>query len=84
MVDQNELNKLSTTNAQLETRRTLLENIIKLKQKSAALNAKKLLGTQVEMEYSDILDGSSVVSHNESYLYKDHVFYKIIIIKDFF
>ena len=76
LVEQRELNKLSTTNAQLEIQKTLLENNIKLKQKSAALNAKNLLDTQVEMEYSDILDGSSIVSHNESYSYKDHAKYQ--------
>ncbi len=72
LVEQNELNKLSTTNAQLEIQKTLLENNIKLKQKSAALDAKELLGTQVEMEYSDILDESSIKSHKESYSYKEH------------
>ena len=58
LTEQNELNKLSTANAQLEAQKTLLENNIKLKQKSAALDAKELLGTQVEMEYSSILDNS--------------------------
>ena len=76
LVEQNELNKLSTSNAQLEIQRTLLENNIKLKQKSTALDAKELLETQVEMEYADILDGSSIESHNESYSYKDHAKYQ--------
>lgn len=82
LVEQNELNKLSTTNAQLEIQRTLLENNIKLKQKSAALDAKELLGTQVEMEYADILDGSSIESHNESYSYKDHAKYQASNLKN--
>lgn len=82
LVEQNELNKLSTTNAQLEIQRTLLENNIKLKQKSAALDAKELLGTQVEMEYADILDGSSIESHNESYSYKDHAKYQAFNLKN--
>lgn len=82
LAEQNELNKLSTANAQLETQRSLLENNIKLKQKSAALDAKSLLGTQVEMEYSDILDGSSIVSHTESYSYKDHAKYQASNLKN--
>ena len=82
LVEQNELSKLSTSNAQLEIQRTLLENNIKLKQKSAALDAKELLGTQVEMEYADILDGSSIESHNESYSYKDHAKYQASNLKN--
>lgn len=76
LTEQNELDKLSTANAQLETQKSLLENNIKLKQKAAALDAKELLGTQVEMEYSDILDNSSIVSKNESYTYKEHAKYQ--------
>ena len=82
LVEQNELSKLSISNAQLEIQRTLLENNIKLKQKSAALDAKELLGTQVEMEYADILDGSSIESHNESYSYKDHAKYQASNLKN--
>ena len=82
LVDQNELNKLSTTNAQLDTQKTLLENNIQLKQKSAALDAKELLKTQVEMEYSNILDGNSIESHNESYSYKDHAKYQASNLKN--
>ena len=82
LVEQNELSKLSTSNAQLEIQRTLLENNIKLKQKSAALDAEELLGTQVEMEYADILDGSSIESHNESYSYKDHAKYQASNLKN--
>lgn len=75
-VDRNELDKLSTANARLEAQQTLLENNIKLKQKSAALDAKELLGTQVEMNYSDILDGTSIKSKTESYTYEDHAKYQ--------
>ena len=82
LAEQNELNKLSTTNAQLEIQGTLLENNIKLKQKSAALDAKELLGTQVEMEYANILDGSSIESHNELYSYKDHAKYQASNLKN--
>ncbi len=82
LVEQNELSKLSTTNAQLEIQRTLLKNNIKLKQKSAALDAKELLGTQLEMEYANILDGSSIESHNESYSYKDHAKYQASNLKN--
>ncbi len=82
LTEQNELTKLSTANAQLEAQQTLLENNIKLKQKSAALDAKKLLGTQVEMKYSDISDGSSIKSHNESYTYKEHAKYQALNLRN--
>lgn len=82
LTEQNELNKLSTANAQLETQRSLLENNIKLKQKSAALDAKELLGTQVEMEYSSILDNSSITSSKESYTYADHAKYQVSNLKN--
>lgn len=82
LVEQNELSKLSTSNAQLEIQRTLLENNIKLKQKSAALDAKELLGTQVEMEYADILDNSSITSSKESYTYADHAKYQASNLKN--
>ena len=75
-IEQNELDKLSTANTQLETQKSLLENNIKLKQKAAALDAKNLLGTQVEMDYSDIQDGTDVVSHKESHTYADHAKYE--------
>ena len=82
LTEQNELNKLSTANAQLEAQKTLLENNIKLKQKSAALDAKELLGTQVEMEYSSILDNSSITSKKESYTYADHAKYQASNLKN--
>lgn len=76
LTEQNELDKLSTASTQLETQKSLLENNIKLKQKSAALDAKNLLGTQVEMNYSDIQDGKDIVSHKESYTYAEHAEYE--------
>jgi len=76
LTEQNELTKLSTANAQLEAQQKLLENNIKLKQKAAALDAKELLGTQVEMKYSSILDGSSITSATEAYSYDDHAKYQ--------
>lgn len=76
LTEQNELTKLSTANAQLESQQALLENNIKLKQKAAALDAKELLGTQVEMQHSNILDGSSITSATESYSYEDHAKYQ--------
>lgn len=82
LTEQNELNKLSTANAQLETQKSLLENNIKLKQKSAALDAKELLGTQVEMEYSSILDNSSITSSTESYSYADQAKYQASNLKN--
>ena len=82
LTEQNELNKLSTANAQLEAQKTLLENNIKLKQKSAALDAKELLSTQVEMEYSSILDNSSITSKKESYTYADHAKYQAYNLKN--
>lgn len=82
LTEQNELTKLSTANAQLEAQQTLLENNIKLKQKAAALDAKELLGTQVEMEYSSILDGSSITSATESYSYDDHAKYQASNLKN--
>lgn len=82
LTEQNELDKLSTANAQLEIQKSLLENNIKLKQKSAALDAKELLGTQVEMEYSSILDNSSITSKKESYTYVDHAKYQASNLKN--
>lgn len=82
LTEQNELTKLSTANAQLEAQQTLLENNIKLKQKAAALDAKELLGTQVEMEYSSILDNSSITSNTESYNYEDHAKYQASNLKN--
>ena len=82
LTEQNELNKLSTANAQLEAQQSLLENNIKLKQKAAALDAKELLGTQVEMEYSSILDNSSITSKAESYTYADHAKYEASNLKN--
>ena len=82
LTEQNELTKLSTANAQLEAQQTLLENNIKLKQKAAALDAKELLGTQVEMEYSNILDNSSITSNTESYNYEDHAKYQASNLKN--
>lgn len=82
LTEQNELTKLSTANAQLEAQQTLLENNIKLKQKAAALDAKELLGTQVEMEYSSILDDSSITSATESYSYDDHAKYQASNLKN--
>lgn len=82
LTEQNELTKLSTANAQLEAQQTLLENNIKLKQRSAALDAKELLGTQVQMEYLNILDSSSIESHNESYTYKEHAKYQASNLKN--
>lgn len=82
LTEQNELDKLSTANTQLETQKSLLENNIKLKQKSAALDAKNLLGTQVEMNYSDIQDGKDIVSHKESYTYAEHAKYEASSLKN--
>lgn len=82
LAEQNEINKLSTANAQLETQKTLLENNLKLKQRAAALDAKSLLGTEVEMEYSDILDNSSITSHSESYSYAVHARYEASNLKN--
>ena len=82
LTEQNELDKLSTANTQLETQKSLLENNIKLKQKSAALDAKNLLGTQVEMDYSDIQDGKDIVSHKESYTYAEHAEYEARSLKN--
>lgn len=81
LTEQNELDKLSTANTQLETQKSLLENNIKLKQKSAALDAKNLLGTQVEMNYSDIQDDKDIVSHKESYTYAEHTEYEASSLK---
>lgn len=82
LTEQNELDKLSTANTQLETQKSLLENNIKLKQKSAALDAKNLLDTQVEMDYSDIQDGKDIVSHKESYSYAEHAEYEANSLKN--
>lgn len=82
LTEQNELDKLSTANTQLETQKSLLENNIKLKQKSAALDAKNLLGTQVEMDYSDIQDGKDIVSHKESHTYEEHAKYEANSLKN--
>ena len=82
LTEQNELDKLSTANTQLETQKSLLENNLKLKQKSAALDAKKLLGTQVEMNYSDIQDGKDIVSHKESHTYAEHAKYEASNLKN--
>lgn len=82
LTKQNELDKLSTANTQLETQKSLLENNIKLKQKSVALDAKNLLGTQVEMNYSDIQDGKDIVSHKESYTYAEHAEYEASSLKN--
>ncbi len=82
LTEQNEIDKLSTANNQLETQKSLLENNIKLKQKSAALDAKNLLGTQVEMDYSDIQDGKDVVSHKESHTYAEHAEYEASSLKN--
>lgn len=82
LTEQNELDKLSTANTQLETQKSLLENNIKLKQKSAALDAKNLLDTQVEMDYSDIQDGKDIVSHKESYTYAEHAEYEASSLKN--
>lgn len=82
LTEQNELDKLSTVKTQLETQKSLLENNIKLKQKSAALDAKNLLGTQVEMDYSDIQDGKDIVSHKESYTYEEHAKYEANSLKN--
>lgn len=82
LTEQNELDKLSTANTQLETQKSLLENNIKLKQKSAALDAKNLLGTQVEMNYSDIQNGKDIVSHKESYTYAEHAEYEASNLKN--
>ena len=82
LTEQNELDKLSTANTQLETQKSLLENNIKLKQKSVALDAKNLLGTQVEMNYSDIQDGKDIVSRKESYTYAEHAEYEASSLKN--
>lgn len=82
LTEQNELDKLSTANTQLETQKSLLENNIKLKQKSAALDAKNLLDTQVEMNYSDIQDDADVVSHKESYTYAEHAKHEAFNLKN--
>ena len=82
LTEQNELDKLSAANTQLKTQKSLLENNIKLKQKAAALDAKNLLGTQVEMDYSDIQDGTDVVSHKESYTYAEHAKYEASNLKN--
>ena len=82
LTEQNELDKLSTANTQLETQKSLLENNIKLKQKSAALDAKNLLDTQVEMNYSDIQDDKDIVSHKESYNYAEHAEYEANSLKN--
>ena len=77
LIKQNELNKLSATNIQLNNQISLLESTIKLKQKAAAYDAKALLETQVELKYSTILDNNSIESHNESYTYQDHAKYQM-------
>lgn len=82
LTEQNELDKLSTANTQLEIQKSLLENNIKLKQKSAALDAKNLLDTQVEMNYSDIQDDADVVSHKESYTYAEHAKHEAFNLKN--
>lgn len=82
LTEQNELDKLSTANTQLETQKSLLENNIKLKQKSAALDAKNLLDTQVEMNYSYIQDDKDIVSHKESYNYAKHAEYEASSLKN--
>ena len=82
LTEQNELDKLSTANTQLKTQKSLLENNIKLKQKSAALDAKNLLDTQVEMNYSDIQDDKDIVSHKESYNYAEHAEYEASSLKN--
>lgn len=82
LTEQNELDKLSTANTQLETQKSLLENNIKLKQKSAALDAKNLLDTQIEMDYSDIQDGKDIAFHKESYTYEEHAEYEANSLKN--
>ena len=72
LTEQNELDKLSTANTQLETQKSLLENNIKLKQKAAALDAKDLLNTQIDMDYSETQDQSSIIKKTESFTYADH------------
>lgn len=82
LTEQNELNKLSTANSQLKTQKTLLENNIKLGQKAAALDAKKLLDTQVEMKYSSILDNSSITTVSKSHQYKEHAGLQATVLQD--
>lgn len=72
LTEQNELDKLSIANAQLEIQKSLLENNIKLKQRDAAIDAKKLLETQTTRKYVNILDNTSVVSNDETYDYAGH------------
>ena len=75
LTEQNELDKLSIANAQLEIQKSLLENNIKLKQRDAAIDAKKLLETQTTRKYVNILDNTSVVSNDETYDYAGHMFH---------
>ena len=70
LAEQNELNKLSIANSQLEAQKTLLENNIRLKQRSAALDAKELLGTQTELKDYTLSDKGEVVENTEKYDYK--------------
>lgn len=72
LTEQNELDKLSNANTQLETQKALLENNIKLKQKAAALDAKDLLNTQIDMDYSETQDQSRIIKKTESFTYADH------------
>lgn len=76
LIDQNELDRLSAINTKLETQEKILENNIKLKEKAAALDAKDLLETEVEMDYSDLQDNHEIVTRSQSSTYKDHAEYQ--------
>ena len=70
LTEQNELDKLSMTNNQLEIQKNLLENNIKLKQKSAALDAKELLDTQTELKDFTLSSDGTISENTEKYDYK--------------
>ena len=87
LTEQNELIRLSNVNNQLKIQQEILENNIKLKQKEAALDAKNLLKTQIEVEYSERVIGigdtdSYIKSHTESATYSEHAEYIASSLKD--
>jgi len=82
LTDQNELERLSALNSQLEAQKILLENNQKLKQKKAARAANDLLNTEIEMDYSTLNDENTVVSTAESFNYAEHAQYQASSLKN--
>lgn len=77
LVDQNQLDKLSTSKRLLEEQQAILINNQKIQEKAAATDAKKLLGTQYEADYyTPFADSFEVHSKKESYNYADTAKYQ--------